>query len=82
MDHLDLDLVMGPRREVTKTVGRALFLEGAAGVIYRSRYDSELCVALFEGRARLEKAGEWESLADFPPEVEQVCLEWELVVDR
>jgi hypothetical protein len=39
-------------------------------------------VALFENRARLEKVGEWESLADFLPEVHQVCREWGLEVGR
>ena len=76
--HLDLDVVQGSAREVTQAIARALFEEGAAGVLYRSKYDNEVCVALFEGRSRLIPRGDALSLAEPLPEFQQVCKEFRL----
>jgi len=76
VEHLDMDEIQGKRRELTQAIARTLFEEGAAGVLYRSKYDNELCGALFEGRARLLPHGEPRSLADPIPELEQVCEEF------
>jgi len=75
VEHLDMDEIQGKKRELTQAIARMLFEEGAAGVLYRSKYDNELCGALFEGRARLLPHSV-RSLADPIPELEQVCEEF------
>ena len=76
IEHLDLDVVQGSRREVTQAIARALFEEGAAGVLYQSKYDNQVCTALFEGRARLISRGDALSLSEPLPEFQQVCKEF------
>ncbi len=77
--HLDMDVIQGSNREVTQAVARTLFDDWeAAGVFYRSKYDNEICAALFEGRARLLPQGDALSLAELLPEFSQVCKEFRL----
>lgn len=78
VEHLDMDEVQGKRRELTRAIAYALFQEGAAGILYRSRYDNVLCGALFEGRAQLSPRGKPRPLTEAIPEFEQVCREFNL----
>ena len=78
---LDLSQVQGSRRRLTQPLARAFFDWGAAGVLYRSRYDGEVCVALFEGRARLIPAGEPKRLSEPLSELDRVCEEFRLDIE-
>ncbi|MFY9825125.1 MAG: RES family NAD+ phosphorylase [Thermoanaerobaculia bacterium] len=80
ISRLDLSEVLGARRRLTRNIARIFFDSGAAGVLYRSRLDGELCVALFEGRARLVSAGDPTLLSEPLPELDQVCKEFRLDV--
>jgi hypothetical protein len=80
-ERLDIDVIQGKERKVTQAIARALFKAGAAGIAYRSKYDNELCLALFEGRARLVHRGEPRSLTDRCPEFDQVCREFDLSLE-
>jgi hypothetical protein len=80
MDHLDIGNVRSNDREVTQTISRSLYDDGAAGIRFRSRLDDRPCSVLFEGRARLVSAGEPEPLTDPIPELLQVCDEYSLVL--
>lgn len=72
IDHLDRDAVLGPDRGLTQALGRLLYDEGAAGVLYESKLDG-LCAALFERRARLVAAGRGQRLTKPVPELLQAC---------
>jgi hypothetical protein len=78
IEHLDMGVIQGSNREVTQAIAQTLFEWGAAGVLYRSKYDNEICAALFEGRAQLLRRGDAHSLAEPLPEFEQVCEEFGL----
>lgn len=78
---LDIDVIQGKERQVTQAIARTLFRARAAGVVYRSKYDNEQCLALFEGRARLARRGEPKPLTDPIPEFLQACRELELDVE-
>jgi len=81
IEHLDMDEIQGKNRALTQAITCVLFEKEAAGILYRSRCDNELCGALFEGRARLLPCGEPRSLADPLPELEQVCREFDLSLE-
>lgn len=71
-EHLDRDAVLSPDRALTQALGRALYQEGAAGVLYGSKLDG-ICAALFERRARLAAMGRGRRLAEPIPELLQAC---------
>jgi hypothetical protein len=70
------------RRVVTQKLAEALFDRGAAGIVYRSNMDDHLCVALFEGRARLASAGDPQALNEPARELGRVCKELGLTLSR
>jgi hypothetical protein len=80
MEHLDISDVRSTHRPVTQHIGRWLYEEGAAGVLYKSNRDDLLCVALFEGAAQLEADGPVELLVHPIPELLQVCDEYNLIL--
>jgi RES domain len=77
---LDIDKIQGLDRNLTQAIARSLFDRGAAGVVYRSRYDNDLCAALFEGRACLVAPGPPRSLMEDLPELVQVCQDFDLAL--
>jgi hypothetical protein len=79
-EHLDRDVIQGPNRELTQVLGKLLYGEGAAGVLYPSKLDG-ICAALFERRARLIHAGRREVLTDPIPEFQQACDHLHLAFD-
>jgi hypothetical protein len=79
MEHLDLHEITARRRVVTQTIAGDLFDRGAAAVRFPSRLDGLAALALFEGRAELEPAGEPIDLTDPAPDpLMKVCREWGL----
>jgi len=80
VEHLDRDIVEGKNKELTRALGRLLYEEGAAGVIYPSKLHG-VCAALFERRARLVPAGRSERLTNPIPELLQACREIGLSLD-
>ena len=80
--HLNISELRSTNRIVTQTIGRGLFDEGAAGVIFGSNLDDNRCLALFEGRCRLTPDGPAESLINPFPELLQVCREWDLAIEE
>jgi len=64
LKELDLSLLRSGDRALTRKIGRSLFEKGASGVAYGSHVDNCLCIALFEGRARLIPDGEPQPLKD------------------
>jgi hypothetical protein len=54
---LDLTDISSRNRALTQALARALYDDGAAGVRYPSNIEGWPCVALLEGRARLEPSG-------------------------
>jgi hypothetical protein len=77
---LDLDIIQAGRRELTQPLGRFLYEQGAAGILYPSKLEG-LCVALFERRARLKAMGKPERLDNPVPELEQACRDFNLVLE-
>lgn len=77
---LDLDVIQTGRRELTQALGRLLYEQGAAGLLYPSKLDG-LCAALFERRARLVAAGKPERLTRSVAELEQACRDFGLVLE-
>lgn len=77
---LDIDKIQGLDRMLTQRIARSLFDRGAAGIVYRSRYDNELCAVLFEGRARLVAPGPPGPLVEDSPELVQVCQDFDLAL--
>jgi hypothetical protein len=80
MQHLDISEVRSRSRPVTQAISRSLYDEGASGVRFRSNLDDQPCMALFEGRGRLEPAGAPIALTRDVPELLQVCAEYSLVL--
>jgi hypothetical protein len=80
VDHLDRDAIQGPHRELTQALGKLLYREGAAGVLYPSKLDG-ICAALFERRARLIPAGRRELLTESIAEFQQACDHLHLTFD-
>ncbi|MFL6197843.1 MAG: RES family NAD+ phosphorylase [Thermoanaerobaculia bacterium] len=64
LEELDISVLRGKNRVLTRKLSRTLFKQGAAGVVYGSRVVDSRCIALFEGRARLIPDGEPEPLKD------------------
>jgi hypothetical protein len=81
VSRLDLNEVQGSRRKLTQAIARLLYEEGEAGIMYQSRFDGQICCALFEGRVRLIPTEEANLLSAAIPEFEQVCEEFRLVVE-
>jgi hypothetical protein len=80
VDYLDRDVIQGRSKELTRALGRLLYEEGAAGVLYPSKLDG-ICVALFERRARLVPAGRPERLEGPNSDLEQACRHLGLSLD-
>lgn len=78
---LDPAILRGRRRHLTQAIARALFMWGAAGVVYGSRVDGEPCVALFESRALLVPAGEVRPLTEPDEALLQVCKDYGLSME-
>jgi hypothetical protein len=80
--HLDMSTMRSPSRGHTQFLARVLYQKGAAGVLYKSNWDDELCVALFGKRARLRAIpGEpARPLTDQIPELLSVLVEYGLQV--
>lgn len=80
VDYLDRDVIEGKSKELTRAIGRLLYEEGAAGVLYPSKLNG-VCAALFERRARLMPAGRPERLTKPIPEFQQACHDLGLSFD-
>lgn len=80
MSHLDIAEIRSRARPVTQGISRALYERGAAGVRFRSNVDDRPCLALFEGRARLDARGRPLPLTGDLPELLQVCDEFGLTL--
>ena len=80
MDHLYVSEVRSTKRAVTQRIGRSLYEEGAAGILYRSNRDNHQCIALFEGAASLKPTGDVCHMTEDIPELLQVCDENDLVL--
>ncbi len=81
IEHLTLGAIQGGDRELTQAIAHALFVRGAAGVLFPSKYDDGRCAGLFEGRARLLGRSAPQSFSGVQPELEQVCREWDLILE-
>jgi len=82
LEHLDLHEITARRRVVTQSIAADLFDRGAAAVRFPSRLDGLPALALFEGRAELEPAGEPIALTDPAPEpLLVVSSEWGLALE-
>jgi hypothetical protein len=81
MRHLDMGQSHSGNRIVTQTIVRSLYDQGAAGVIFGSQLDDQPCLALFEGRARLETDGSPIPLTDDIPALMQVCDAYKLPLE-
>lgn len=77
---LDISKLRSKDRIVTQKLAGALFDRGAAGIAYKSNVDDHLCVALFEGRARLVPAGDPEPLSEPVRGLGRVCKELGLIL--
>lgn len=80
IDHLDRDVIQGRSKELSRALGRLLYDEGAAGVLYSSKLNG-ICAALFERRARLMPAGRPTRLTKPIPELQQACHDLGLSLD-
>lgn len=79
---LDAGLIQKSDRRRTQQIARFFFDQGCAGLVYESRVDEgELCIALFEGRARLQPAGQPRPLTEPVEELIQVCHEFGLLLE-
>lgn len=75
IEHLNIGEIRSDQRIVTRTISRTLYDEGAAGILFRSKYDDLPCAVIFEGRAKLIPAGLPEPLTKDIPSLLQVCRE-------
>ena len=82
---LNANAIRQSGRDVTQQIARCLFDQGCAGLVYESKFDpGGHCIALFEGRARLEPAEELprpRPLTEPVEELLQVCEEWGLLLE-
>lgn len=82
-DHLDIPVVRGADRELTRKISRFVYEQGFAGIVFGSAIDNKKCAALFEGRARLIPAEETViPLSGSVPELLTVCAEFGLALRR
>jgi hypothetical protein len=81
IEHLTLGALQEDDRELTQAIARALFIRGAAGVLFPSKYDAGRCAGLFEGRARLLGRSAPQSFTGAQPEFDQVCREYGLTLE-
>lgn len=77
---LDISAARSNFRSITKEIGRTLFEEGAAGIIYGSNFDNRTCIALFESRAVLEPLAKPEPLVDLVDEIQAVLSKLDIVI--
>jgi RES domain len=77
---LDISAARSNHRNITKEIGRTLFEEGAAGIIYGSNFDNRTCIALFESRAVLEPLAKPEPLVDLVDEIQAVLSKLDIVI--
>jgi hypothetical protein len=77
---LDGHIIQGRNRDLTQALGRLLYQEGAAGLLYPSKLKGA-CAALFERRARLVAAGRSQRLSEAIPEFRQACQHLHLTYD-
>lgn len=78
MRHLDISHLRSRQRVVTQTIALELYATGKGAVLYRSTLDDELCVALFEGRARIRPYGPEQVIEDDDEDLHTVAAEWKL----
>lgn len=82
LEHLDLHEITARRRAVTQSIAADLYDRGAAALRFPSRLDGLSALALFEGRAELEQAGEPIRLTDpAPGPLRVVSREWALALE-
>ena len=82
LDHLDMAQVMTRDRVVTQTIASSLYDQGAGAIRFASRLDGAPCIAVLEGRGRLEGVEAAISLSDPPPQVlVDVCGKWGLLLE-
>jgi hypothetical protein len=80
VEHFDGNVVQSSERELTQALGRLLYEDGAAGLLYGSKLKG-LCAALFERRARLVAVGRHQRLSEPIPEFQQACQHLQLTYD-
>jgi hypothetical protein len=81
MEHLDIAQVRSKTRPLTQAIGRELYDQGAAGLLFRSNLDARQCVVLFEGRGSLIRTDEPQiELTEDIGELQQVCSEFGLIL--
>jgi hypothetical protein len=80
MPHLTISALRSKNREVTQTISRGLFNNGAAGIRFRSNLDNGICYALFEGRAKMKPIGRPIPMSDNGDELVNVAGEYTLVL--
>jgi hypothetical protein len=76
---LDRNVILGTNRKLTQALGKLLYEEGAAGLLYPSKLKGR-CAVLFERRARLVQAGRGEPLASDIPELRKACEDLRLTL--
>lgn len=82
LDHLDIAQVMTKDRVVTQTIASRLYDQGAGAIRLASRLDGAPCIAVLEGRGRLEGLDAAIPLSDPPPQVlVDVCATWGLLLE-
>lgn len=80
IDHLNIGELRSAPRQITQAISRSLYDKGAAGILFRSKYDNQLCIALFEDRAFLTLAGDPEPLTKPLSTLLQVCSQYNLIL--
>jgi hypothetical protein len=80
MAYLDVSQITSKNRIVTQIISRDLYERGAAGILFNSNQDGHGCLALMEGRAQLQAAGEAIPLTEDLPDLLRVCSEYNLIL--
>lgn len=82
MAYLNVSEVRSKNRAVTQTISRDLYEQDAAGILFRSNIDDGRCVVIFEGNASLEPLEDVVPLSRDLAELDQICTEWGLILEK
>ena len=80
MLHLNISEIRSKNRIVTQTIGRELYEQEVAGILFRSNLDDGQCLVLFENKGWLEEAGGPLELTGEVAELRHVCSEYGLIL--
>lgn len=81
VEHLDATQLTSVNRTVTQAISHTLYHWDYAGITFPSNLDLEPCLALFEGRGRVELDGDVVPLTADVASLNQVCEEFDYILD-